>query len=303
MVEGLNRKGLLLGFGAYLVWGFFPLFFKALSSIPSSQVLAHRFVWSFLLLAGVLGWRREWKTLVGFLRDKRTLIIYALAGSLLTINWGTYVWAVNAGFIVETSLGYFINPLVNVLLGMLFLRERLRWSQWVPVGIAAIGVLYLTLQYHSLPWIALTLAFSFGLYGLVKKIAPLSSLYGLTMETMILFLPALLYLLAQERNGVGGFGHTSLWINVLVVLTGAVTVIPLLMFGSAARLVPLWTMGLLQYIAPTCQFLLGVFVFHEPFTSERLVGFSLIWLALVLFSTERWWVRRVPQVAFNKFGD
>lgn len=299
MVEGLNRKGLFLGFGAYLIWGFFPLYFKALSSVPSTQVLAHRFVWSFLLLSVVLISRKEWKVLFELLRDKKTVSIYAIAGSLLAINWGMYVWAVNAGFVVETSLGYFINPLVNVLLGVLFLRERLRWSQWLPVGIAAVGVAYLTIQYHSLPWIALTLAFSFGFYGLVKKIAPLSSLYGLTIETMILFLPATLYLFLQEMNGHGGFGHGTIWVTILLILTGVVTVIPLLMFGSAARLVPLWTMGLLQYIAPTCQFLLGVLVFHEPFTIERLIGFSLIWMALLLFSTERLWVRHTPQIVYK----
>ncbi|RCK75524.1 MAG: Protein rarD [Anaerolineae bacterium] len=299
MVEGLNRKGLMLGFGAYLIWGFFPLYFKALSSIPSAQVLAHRFVWSFLLLILILAQRKEWKTLGKHLRNKKTLAIYALAGSLLAINWGTYVWAVNAGFVLESSLGYFINPLVNVLLGVLFLRERLRWSQWLPVGIAAVGVAYLTIQYHTLPWIALTLAFSFGFYGLVKKVAPLSSLYGLTLETMVLFLPAVFYLTLQEVNGAGSFGHGSLWVNVLVLLSGVVTVIPLLMFGSAARLVPLWTMGLLQYIAPTCQFLLGVLIFHEPFTTARLIGFSIIWLALLIFSTERWWLRGTPQVVYK----
>ncbi|GAB4482933.1 MAG: EamA family transporter RarD [Anaerolineales bacterium] len=299
MVEGLNRRGLLFGFSAYLIWGFFPLYFKALSSIPAIQVLAHRFVWSFLVLVLILLRRKEWNTFLGFLRNRRTLAIYALAGSLLAINWGTYVWAVTAGYVVETSLGYFINPLVNVFLGVLFLRERLRWSQWLPVGIAAVGVGYLTVQYHSLPWIALTLAFSFGFYGLVKKVAPLSSLYGLSMETMVLFLPALGFLLFEEMKGTGSFGHGSFALTLMVVLTGVVTVIPLLMFGSAARLVPLWTMGLLQYIAPTCQFLLGVLVFHEPFDTHRLVGFSLIWLALLLFSTERWWLRLSPQVVYK----
>jgi len=150
-----------------------------------------------------------------------------------------------------------------------------------------------------LPWIALTLAFSFGFYGLVKKIAPLSSLYGLTLETMALFLPMLLYLASQEIMGTGGFGHGGVWINLLVMLTGIVTVIPLLMFGSAARLIPLWTLGLLQYIAPSCQFLLGVWVFHEPFSTGRLIGFSIIWLALLIFSTEGWWTRRIPQPAYK----
>ncbi len=300
MVEGLDRKGLLLGFGAYLIWGFFPLYFKALSSVASTQVLAHRFVWSFILLSVILWWRKEWGELIKLLKDKKTLLIYAIAGSLLAINWGMYVWAVNAGFVVETSLGYFINPLVNVLLGVLFLRERLRWSQWLPVWIAALGVAYLTYQYHSLPWIALTLAFSFGFYGLVKKVAPLSSLYGLTLETMVLFLPMLVYLVSQEIIGKGGFGHGTVWVTLLVMLTGVVTVVPLLMFGTAVRLIPLWTLGLLQYIAPTCQFLLGVLVFREPFTAVRLVGFSLIWLALLIFSTEKWWIRRIPQETYRR---
>ncbi|MCS6906881.1 MAG: EamA family transporter RarD [Anaerolineales bacterium] len=297
MVAGLSRKGLVFGFGAYLIWGFFPLYFKALSSVPAPQILAHRFVWSFLLLSLILRWRKEWKELVKLLRDAKVLALYAVAGGLLALNWGIFVWAVGAGYVVESSLGYFINPLVNVVLGVFLLREKLRWSQWLPIGIATVGVLYLSFQYRSFPWIALMLALTFGFYGLVKKIAPLSSLHGLTLETMVLFLPAFLYLSLQERMGYGRFGHESVEVNVLLMLTGVVTVIPLLMFGIAARLIPLWTMGLLQYIAPTCQFLLGVLVFHEPFSGEQLIGFSLIWLALLIFSTERWWFRRVAQLA------
>lgn len=196
------------------------------------------------------------------------------------------MWAVGIGQVVESSLGYFINPLVSVVLGVVFLHERLRPTQWLPVGLAAAGVLYLTFSYGSLPWIGLVLAFTFGLYGLLKKLAPLPSLPGLTFETGLIFFPALVYLLVMELLGKGSFGHTSISISLLLTLSGIVTAIPLLFFATGARSVPLSTLGLLQYIAPTLQFLIGVLVFHEPFTLERFVGFAFIWTALIIFSVE-----------------
>jgi chloramphenicol-sensitive protein RarD len=223
---------------------------------------------------------------------RRTLAIYLAAAVLLSVNWLVYVWGVNAGFIVETSLGYFINPLVNVLLGVVFLRERLRPWQWVPVGLAAIGVTYLTLSYGSLPWIALTLAFTFGIYGLVKKVAPLNSLHGLTLETGMLFLPAVAYLIVAEVDGQGKFLHTGLVENLLLVLAGLVTTVPLLLFAGAARRIPLSLMGILQYIAPTLQFVLGVLVYHEVFDQTRAIGFGIVWTALVIFWGEGWLTRR-----------
>jgi chloramphenicol-sensitive protein RarD len=281
------NKGVVYGLGAYLMWGFFPIYFKLLHDVPAMEILGNRIIWSFILLAGIITLRAGW----GYMRYKalqpRTLLIYTLASALLAVNWLVYIWGVNAGFIVETSLGYFINPLINVLFGVLFLHERLRPMQWAPVGLAGLGVLYLTVNYGQLPWIALTLAFTFGLYGLVKKTAPLGSLHGLTLETGILFLPAMLYLLWTTGSGNASAGETrTLLVTVLLIGTGVMTSVPLLMFGAAARSIDLSLLGILQYIAPTCQFLLGVLVYGEPFTLVRLVGFSLIWAALILFWVE-----------------
>lgn len=288
----MSNKGLMYGIGAYLMWGFFPLYFKALQAVPSLQIVFHRVVWSFLFLILVVLVKKEWSSFKNQAARPKTVLIYALAATLLAINWLVYVYGVTSDQVVETSLGYFINPLLSVALGVIFLREQLRPAQWLPIALAAIGVLYLTLQVGTLPWIALALAFTFGLYGLLKKVAPLGALHGLTLETAILFLPALLYLLYAERQGFGAFGHLSWMENLLLMLVGVVTAIPLLMFAAAARAIPLFMIGLLQYIAPTCQFLLGVFVFHEPFTPARLVGFAIIWFALLLYWLEGYLARR-----------
>jgi chloramphenicol-sensitive protein RarD len=219
-------------------------------------------------------------------RDRKILLTYLITGILLTVNWLVYVWAVNAGFIVDTSLGYFINPLVNVVLGVIFLRERLRLWQWIPVGIAALGVLYLTVSFGALPWIGLTLAFTFGTYGLLKKTAALNSIHGFTLETGFLFIPALIYLLVLEFNGQGAFPHGAALETFLLVLTGVATGLPLLLFGAAARRVPLSMLGFIQYMAPTLQFLIGVLVYGEAFTKDRMIGFGLIWLALAVYSVD-----------------
>jgi chloramphenicol-sensitive protein RarD len=228
---------------------------------------------------------RQWKGIQKAL-NRRVLIIYSVAAVLIAINWLTYVWAVGQGFIIETSLGYFISPLLSVLLGVIFLRERLRPLQWLPIGLATLGVLYLTLAYGSLPWVALTLAVSFGFYGLVKKNAPLDSLPGLTMETGILFLPALGFLLYSEFSGTGAFLHTTPLLNLMLLGAGPVTILPLLLFASAAKRIPLTMIGVLQYVNPTIQFLLGTFVYKEPFDHHRLIGFGIVWLALILFVLE-----------------
>jgi chloramphenicol-sensitive protein RarD len=203
---------------------------------------------------------------------------------------------VNAGFVVETSLGYFINPLLSVMLGVIFLRERLRTWQWLPIGIAFVGVIYLTWAYGSLPWIALSLALSFGFYGLVKKNAPLGSLPGLTLETGLAFIPALGYLIFTEISGSGAFGHVGIQADLLMIGAGLVTTIPLLMFASAAQRIPLTMVGIMQYIAPTFQFLIGVLIYKEPFTTTKLIGFSMIWFALIVFWSEGMWVRRKQKV-------
>jgi chloramphenicol-sensitive protein RarD len=286
------KKGIGLGIGAYATWGLFPIYWKWLHDVPALQLLAHRIVWSFVLLAVVLWVLRQWPALRAEAIQRRTLGIYAIAGLLLSINWGTYVWAVNAGYIVETSLGYFINPLLSVVLGVFILHEHLRRVQWVAVGLAAAGVIYLTLAYGAPPWIALTLAFSFGLYGFVKKTAPLGALHGLTLETAILFVPMLLYLIFAEVRGEGAFLHTDAITTLLMIGAGLVTVVPLLMFAAAVRLIPLSLIGILQYIAPTLQFLIGVLIFKEPFTPTQLIGFGLVWLALIVFTSESLWTRR-----------
>jgi chloramphenicol-sensitive protein RarD len=286
------KKGVWLGIGAYAAWGLFPIYWKWLHAVPAVQLLAHRIVWSFLLLAVVISVVRQWRAFRSEAWHAHTLRIYFIAAVLLSINWLTYVWAVNAGYIVETSLGYFINPLLSVLLGVFILHEHLRRAQWIAVGLAATGVIYLTLAYGAPPWIALTLAFSFGLYGFVKKTAPLGALHGLTLETAILFVPMLLYLIFAEVRGEGVLLHTDAITTLLMIGAGLVTVVPLLMFAAAVRLIPLSLIGILQYIAPTLQFLIGVLIFKESFSPTQLVGFGLVWLALIVFTTESFWARR-----------
>ena len=214
------------------------------------------------------------------------MLVYILSALLLATNWLVYIYGINSGQIVETSLGYFINPLVSVALGVIILRERLRPLQWAAVGIAGLAVIYLTVQVGSPPWIALALAFSFGLYGLIKKIAPLGALQGLSLETGLLFLPAALYLLYSYFQGMGAFGREGLSVTILLALAGIITALPLLLFSSAARAISLTLLGILQYIAPTVQFLLGVYLYNEVFTLTRLIGFSLIWVALLIFTFE-----------------
>jgi chloramphenicol-sensitive protein RarD len=289
------NKGIWYALGAYLTWGLFPIYWKLLAGIPALQLLGHRIFWSFLLLFGIVLFARQVKVFRASL-NRRVLLIYSVAAILIAINWLTYVWAVGAGFIVETSLGYFINPLLAVLFGVIFLRERLRPLQWLPIGLAAAGVLYLTFAYDSLPWVALTLAFSFAFYGLVKKTAPLGALHGLTLETGILFLPAIAFLLFSEFSGTGAFMHTSPLQDVMLIGAGLVTVIPLWMFSTAAQRIPLTMIGILQYVNPTMQFLLGVLIYKEPFDHRRLIGFGVVWVALILFGLEGYFAQRRTKV-------
>ncbi|MBK8986639.1 MAG: EamA family transporter RarD [Chloroflexi bacterium] len=280
----MKNKGIIYGIIAYTAWGVFPLYWKALKSVPAGEILSHRMAWSFLSLLLILTVMRRWAWIRPVLRQPKVLLTFLLTATLLSVNWLVYIWSVNAGFIVESALGYFINPLVNVLLGMVFLRERLRPLQAVAVLTAAGGVAYLTFSYGALPWIALTLAFSFGSYGLLRKTAVLNSLEGLSLESAWMFLPAVVYLVVQEVNGVGAFAHSGPQINLLLLGAGFITTIPLLLFAAAARRVTLITLGILQYIAPTLQFLIGVFVYNEPFSHGQLIGFSFIWLALIIYT-------------------
>jgi chloramphenicol-sensitive protein RarD len=287
--ECVLNRGILYGAVAYLLWGFFPIYFKALHQVPALEIMFHRVIWSFILLALLVWARKEWAAFRSSIARPKTILLFTVVAIFLAVNWLIYIYGVNAGQVLETSLGYYISPLASVALGMVFLRERLRPMQWVPVLMAAAAVLYLTWQYGALPWIALALAFTFSMYGLMKKVAPLGSLYGLTLETAILLLPAIVYLLIIEGQGKASFLHAGAGTSALLAFTGVITALPLLLFGSAARQIPLTMIGLLQYIAPTVQFFLGVLVYHEPFDSTRLVGFSIIWAALVIFWLENWW--------------
>ncbi len=280
------NKGIWYALAAYLLWGFLPVYWKALQHVPAPELLGHRIVWSFICLAIALVLWRGWGRIRTALLNPKTLAWYIAAALLIGVNWLTYIWAVNAGFIVETSLGYFINPLLSVAMGVVFLRERLRRGQWFAIGLAAAGVLYLTFVHGSFPWIALTLAVTFSCYGLVKKIAPLGSFDGLTLETGILFLPALAWLFFTESAGNGAFPHAGTLTVILLIGAGPVTSVPLLLFTLAAQRIPLSVVGILQYIAPTIQFLLGVLVYHEPFSTTRLVGFGIVWLALIVYTVE-----------------
>lgn len=290
------RKGIWYALAAYGIWGLFPLYWKPLHDIPALQIIGHRIGWSFILLVVIILVTKQWGAFRAATTNKRTLLAYTATAVLITINWLVYVWAINAGYIVESSLGYFINPLLSVLLGVIFLREKLRTWQWVPVGLAALGVLIVSVAYGHFPWISISLALSFGLYGLVKKKAPLNSLYGLTLETGIVFIPALIYLITVDVQGQGAFLHTDIVSNLLMIGAGAVTAIPLMLFSSAAQRIPLSMVGILQYITPTTQFLLGVFLYKEPFTLIQLVGFSLVWLALIFFTIEGFVARRARQM-------
>ena len=283
----IDRRGMWVAVGAYVLWGVMPLYWHLLKAVPSLQIVLHRIAWSALFVGAYLLWRdgRGWlrRTLAG----PRLGWMLALSGVLIAFNWGLYIWAVNAGHVVETALGYFINPLLNVLIGVLFLRERLRPLQWLSVAVAAAGVLWLAVRYGQVPWIALALAASFGLYGVVRKLAHVDAVAGLGVESAYLFLPAIGLLLWTEAQGAGGFGAGyGAAASALLVLGGIVTALPLVGFAYAVRRIPLATVGLLQYIAPTLQFLIGVLVFREPFDRERLVGFACIWLALAIFAAD-----------------
>ncbi len=288
----MERKGILYAVIAYMIWGLFPIYWSQLETIPALQLIGHRIAWSFVLLFLFLIAARQVPAFGASVSGK-TIRIYLIAALLIGANWFTYVWAVTNGFVVEASLGYFINPLFSVLLGMIVFGERLRPLQWVSIGLATLGVVHLTFTYGSLPWIALVLAVTFGLYGLIKKTAPLGSLFGLTLETGLLFVPAVVYLVACEAAGSGAFPHSTPLRDWLMVGAGLVTIVPLLLFASAAPRVPLSTIGLLQYLNPTMQFLLGVLVFREPFTHDRLIGFGLVWLGLVFFWIEGFRARRI----------
>lgn len=280
------RRGLAYGVTAYGLWGIAPLFWKLLGDVSWVEILAHRAVWGMVAFSAIVWLAGAAPAVYRALRDRRVVAAMALSGVLLAINWGTFVAAVAAGHILEASLGYFINPLISVAFGMLALRERMRPLQWLAIGLATTGVAILTWRAGRLPWISLVLATSFGAYGLVRKLARVESLAGSTVETALLTPIAMVYLAVLAARGEGQLGHASTSTQLLLLATGVVTVAPLLLFTSAARRLPLSTVGFLQYIGPSTQFVLAIALYHEPLARERIVTFALIWLALAAFSLD-----------------
>lgn len=278
--------GVAYASGAFLIWGLSPIYWKVLHNIPTFEIIMHRVIWSFFFLLIVLVFRRHWNELIAAVKNRRTFMILLPTTMLLGFNWFIYIWAVNNEHILQASLGYFISPLVNVLLGMVFLRERLRPLQMVSLALTGISVIYLTVQYGEFPWIALFLGFSFGFYGLIHKVAPVSSLVGLSVEMLLLSVPALAYIVFLDIEGTGALFHISIKIDLFLIGTAFVTAFPLLLFILGARRLNLSTLGFLQYLAPSCMFLLGVFLFNEPLSSAQILTFVMIWTALCIYSTD-----------------
>ena len=293
-----NRAGLWVAVASFVLWGLMPLYWHLLKMVPSLQIVAHRVVWSTVLVVAWLLWKQGRGWLRAALARPRAAWMLGLSGALIGFNWSLYIWAVNAGHVVESSLGYFINPLLNVVLGVVFLHERLRRAQWIAVALAAAGVLWLTVHFGQPPWIAICLALSFALYGLLRKLLAIDAVAGLGVESVYLILPALAVLALGEANGQGGFFDAwGAGIDALLIFGGALTALPLIGFAFAVRRVSLSVVGLLQYIAPTLQFLTGVFVFHEAFDQQRLVGFAFIWSGLAIFAFDGLLRSRRPSIA------
>jgi chloramphenicol-sensitive protein RarD len=276
----------LSGLGAYALWGLFPLYFPLLEPATGLEIVAHRVLWSLVFVGLLLFALRRWSHVRAAVTDRRTLLVLVGASVLIAANWLVFVYGVNSGHVVETSLGYFINPLVSVLLGVVAFSERLRPMQWTAVGIAAVAVAVLTVDYGRPPWIALTLALTFGLYGLMKKLVKVEAAPGLFVETALVALPAVVVLAMLHGSGDGTFGQVSPSHSLLLASSGLATAIPLLLFAAAARRIPLSTVGLLQYLTPLMQLSIGVFVYDEPMPPARLAGFAIVWLALAVFSAD-----------------
>jgi RarD protein len=270
------KQGMAYGVAAYVMWGLFPLYWPLLKPAGAVEILAHRIMWSLIAVAVVLAVRRAWVRI-----SLRQGVLLGLAAVVISVNWGTYIYAVNSGQTIESALGYFINPLISVVFGVVIFRERLRPWQWAAVGLGAAAVVVLTVDYGRPPWIALTLAFAFGTYGLLKKFANMPSAESLAVETAVMFLPALVFVLVLEGRGDAAFGHHGAGNAALLAAAGVVTAVPLMLFNASAIRLPMTAIGMLQYLAPVLQFLIGVFVQHEEMPPSRWAGFLLVWLALV----------------------
>ncbi|KDO28604.1 RarD protein [Saprolegnia parasitica CBS 223.65] len=289
------QPGVVYALSAFITWGLYPLYWKQLTSVPDIQLAMHRIAWSFVLLAIILSVKQQWIAFKRGISSWKVLGTYALSSVFIFTNWYILVWAINAGYIVETSLGLFINPLINVLFGVVIFKETLSKWQWAAIGLAFSGVVVVAVAYGKFPWVAFTTAITFALYGLIKKQAPLNPLHGMMLETSILFPIAVMYLVYAESQGIGAFLHVSVGRNALLIGGGVVTVVPLLLFSAAAQLIPLSLLGILQYIAPSLQFLLGTLVYDEPLSMFKLVGFILVWTALALYTAEGFLCHQTPK--------
>ena len=278
--------GVFFAASAFLIWGLSPIYWKALQTVGPLETVMHRAVWSFGFLMLIIFLRHQWPALIKALTNGRTLLVLCGTTLLVAINWLIYIWAVNNNFLLQASLGYYINPLVNVVLGMTFLGERLRKPQIMAVLLAAAGVIFLTVSYGRFPWIALVLAFSFGLYGLIRKVAPVSALVGLTVETMLMSVPAAAWLIFMHSRHSGSIFRGDLRMDLMLMGTALMTAIPLLLFTGGARRITLSTLGVMQYLAPSGMFLLAVFYYREPFASAQLWTFVTIWTALAIYSAD-----------------
>jgi chloramphenicol-sensitive protein RarD len=280
-------SGVLYGAAAFTAWGFLPLYWKLLDKVPAIEIIAHRVIWSFVFVGLILMFTKSWRKFTLVLKNKKNLVFILMCSVLITINWFTYIWAVNSDHIIESSIGYYINPLIAVLLGMTVLKEKLNIYQYVSLGLAFVGVVMITIQYGKIPWIALTLAISFGLYGLFKKLIVVESIVGLALETAIITPFALVFITYKQLNGSGALGNGAILTSLLLAGAGVVTAIPLLWFARSTKRVKLSTIGFLQYISPTINLILGVFVFNETFTSADLISFGFIWSALLIYSVSQ----------------
>jgi len=280
------RRGVAAALAAFFIWGLFPLYLKPLTHVPALEILAHRIAWCVLFVLGWLAWQSRLAEVGAAFRDRGVLGRLALSATLIAVNWGLYVWAVSNGRVLEASLGYFINPLVNVMLGVLVLGERLNRRQWTAVALAAVGVAWLTFAAGGLPWVSLALALSFGTYGLVRKVANVGAVPGLAVETLLLAPVGLAFLAWLQSRGAGAFGQPPLHVSLLLAGSGLITALPLALFATGARLIPYSVVGIIQYVGPTLQLLLGVYLYGEPFAGARAIGFCVIWAGLAVFVTD-----------------
>ncbi|MFD1775376.1 EamA family transporter RarD [Paenibacillus rhizophilus] len=278
------KKGIIYAVLSYLTWGFLPLYWRLFTAMPAWEILAHRIVWSFVFVAVLITVSKQWQQLKSVVASRRGLTAVVLCSILISSNWFLFIWAVNNNHVIETSLGYYMNPLISVLFAVVFLKERLSPGQWLSIVLAGIGVLIMAVQYGQIPWVAISLAISFALYGLAKKIAKLDVLLGLTGETIAALPAALAYMIYIQSHGTGIFTSLPPFSIVLLLLSGAATAMPLFWFAKSMQLLPLSLVGFIQYIAPTTSLLLAIFLFNEPFSQKELISFSFIWIALIIYS-------------------